>query len=840
MNVYLHKSVQSHPEGHIADLMREIVAIPAAGPITFAHVKALHGSLQGALRVRDGRFRAFFNVEDESSRRTVWIHALEHRKEVYDRRGLRQRVERWLKTTPRSFDGYVARPLPETASTVKPLPIVLPWLSEKQHDLLETIISVGAVGAVRRSFLRLAVGPPGSGKTVVAIEAAREAWLGGADVLYLVPSSRLVGRVRETMVDGEHIAGGAFAASAPEDAPRIWVERVQDFFRSFGSTNPSNGWLANWWWQALQLPALQRWKAENPAAQSSRFIELLDAAVFDERATGTKEKDALSHQDDDLRRALVALNQSALRIALEESLPPDHAFRWQLARAALPRLADVRGERDLVIIVDEAQDLAPGEWQTLVEAAWHRTTNGSTRTLLALLGDENQRITPSAFSWSDVQDFAIRLAPELASGGGLRKVILPGSHRTPANIARAATPLVDGSVTRGRHRRAETADTECLPPGGELFVLVADHPQALLKAATSIVFQGRDRDDRIIILPASDAPLGPHLDTLSVEEAKGLEWEAVVLLGLFPDRVDFDACARVYTRITRAWSKVLLCLSPTEWATLESTWREAGVPYQSVGEELLPAVLTDFIDTSGRETRISERVERMEAILESAESGGRPFPMELLGETYSMSLLRWGAGEHLYNIAATALDLVPGWEDQLKQATLAPDAERAAAAWLLLGDAGAALVHLETHAPLSPLRALVEELVGRGSAFHRASAALHRASGFERPISNLLREALLRRCLDRLEDPGQVDPPESLLMARTRWEGEVKTGIDGVHCEIEARMKQIAQMRIGELESLRSGLAWSLQDDDLSARIERLSARWDLVVAPIPGKPDDA
>jgi hypothetical protein len=687
--------------------------------------------------------------------------------------------------------------------------------------------------------LHLAVGPPGSGKTVVAIEAAREAWLRDADVLFLVPSSRLVRQVRDALVDGERLAPEPFGAGAPSSAPQVWVERVQDFFRSFGRAREPDGWVANWLRRAYQLPALQRWRAEHPTASGPRFVELVDAVLFDEQATGTKEKDALSNQDDKLRRALEALEGPALRAALGGCRPPDRALRWERARATLDPLRHLHRGRELLILVDEAQDLAPGEWQTLVKAAWHRSARGGPRTTLALFGDENQRITPSAFSWSDVQDFTSGLAPELGRGGGHRRVSLPGSHRTPANIARAAASLMDGSLVGGRHRRAETADPERLQPGGLVLVHVCDAPEALLHEAASTAFRGRDRDDRVVVLPVSEGPLGPHLDALAVEEAKGLEWPAVVLLGLFGDGVDFDARARAYTRLTRAWCQVLILLRPEEWERVGGVWTEAGVPHRTVGAEHLPAVLVGFIDTSGHAQRTSERVSRIESLIEQAESGGEPFPLEVLGETYAVSLLRWGAGEALLSVAATALELMPRWESDLLAATRADDAERAAAAWLLLGDAGAALVHLETHADRSSLLGPLVELVRRGSAFHRASADLRRASGFGRPLTSLIREALLRRCLERLRSAGQIDPPDTVHPAQTRWEHSVQDTIHVTHTEVETMMNEIAGVFGGQWDSSQSGLLQSLHNEALSARVKGLSTRWDRLVSPIGGALDD-
>src|SRR5205823_1180699 len=78
-------------------------------------------------------------------------------------------------------------------------------------------------------------------------------------------------------------------------------------------------------------------------------------------------------------------------------------LRSEIAGTATTRLQGTEFCRGtLLVIVDETQDLVHGEWKALIDWCAARCRGGAA-TRLTLIGDENQRISPTSFSWAEVK-----------------------------------------------------------------------------------------------------------------------------------------------------------------------------------------------------------------------------------------------------------------------------------------------------------------------------------------------------------------------------------------------------------------------------------------------------
>ncbi|MFB9652766.1 AAA family ATPase [Pseudarthrobacter oxydans] len=204
------------------------------------------------------------------------------------------------------------------------------------------------------------------------------------------------------------------------------------------------------------------------------------------------------------------------------------------------------------IIVDEAQDLSLLEWQTLTHlnsGAW------------TLVGDMNQRHSPRTFKkWKDLYKGlpSTRWAEHVINNGfrttqsisDFAASLLPITQRR-----RGASPLGDGtpplviSVAERKRTMEFLAVEECQR-------LAAAHPEgtvavitpALEGVAAAAKLAGWKADGRHSYATAE----GRRFQLLVPEEARGLEFDAVVVMEPAAFRASSGTNGRLYTSLTRA------------------------------------------------------------------------------------------------------------------------------------------------------------------------------------------------------------------------------------------------------------------------------------------------
>lgn len=695
MLLHVHPDVhESHsPEeiGRFAWRMEE--ALVGASP----WVKALGGPWGSTVRVRVGRRRALFSWATRHDQREAWLHEIGWRREIYDRETGLARARAWMKARDEgALDhlGYVpAPPLSPSAPGGDEMVEVQPALSEAQARFVRAVLPLEDGDRDERTFVLMAKGPPGSGKTVVAADCARDAFLdaanpslgeGGADVVVLVPSGKLHRHYRDELRKTA-LPQEISLARAPKDAePRLWLSRFGDFFQAFsdGDPSPSPGAVA-WWDQALRLPALQRWARDHPCVREARFAELMDACFGDREDPGGGVKDALSLQDRPLYAALGALTPGQ-RDAIQRSLGGT-GLRWQVARRALAGLQACRPGRPMVWIVDEAQDLVPAEWETLLRAADHRIRSGVGNTVVALLGDENQRVAPTAFAWAQVDAFVRGLHPSLTTGLGTLMTRLPGSFRICREIAAVANSLVEGRLCGDSARRGDVAAPEELREGGSVAVVLEDRPRQAVEAAMTRPGSRVDAQSRVVCI-GPEPIQAAGVDAMDVREAKGLEYDRLLAFGLFLQDLDWDVRSRAYVTLTRARERVLLVLDPGEWGRVSTTW-EGMVEVEDPAR--LPLLLDDLVLGASSDPAREQR-ERIDNLVDAAEQANTSFPLEVLDR--AARVVEAGDMEGLVAHLEDVMRRRPAWHRELRGLAASPGLPpaRRVAAWLLLGDTGAA------------------------------------------------------------------------------------------------------------------------------------------------------
>ncbi|WP_407709146.1 AAA family ATPase [Arthrobacter nitrophenolicus] len=204
------------------------------------------------------------------------------------------------------------------------------------------------------------------------------------------------------------------------------------------------------------------------------------------------------------------------------------------------------------IIVDEAQDLSPFEWQTLM-----RLNSGT----WSLVGDMNQRHSPRTFrKWSELyKDLPSSRWAEHTINSGFRTTqsisdfaasLLPITQRRrgASPLGEGKPPLVISVAERRRTVESLTVD-ECLR-------LSADHSEGTVAVitpnlegvATAARLAGWKADGRHAYATGERS----RFQLLSPEEARGLEFDAVVVMEPAAFRAGSGTNGRLYTSLTRA------------------------------------------------------------------------------------------------------------------------------------------------------------------------------------------------------------------------------------------------------------------------------------------------
>lgn len=258
-------------------------------------------------------------------------------------------------------------------------------------------------------------------------------------------------------------------------------------------------------------------------------------------------------------------------LTLETHTTPARSRDFYMWRGTLPRTYDTARSRPALwpllayikvlidpprrhshIIVDEAQDLSMLEWQTL------RHLNAGT---WSLVGDMNQRHSPRTFKkWKDLyKDLPSTRWAEHVINNGFRTTqsisdfaasLLPITQRR-----RGASPLGEGkpplviSVAERRRTMESLAVEECLRlaiahPEGSIAVITPE----LDGVAAAARLAGWKADGRHAYLTTEHR----RFQLLLPEEARGLEFDAVIVMEPAAFRASSGTNGRLYTSLTRA------------------------------------------------------------------------------------------------------------------------------------------------------------------------------------------------------------------------------------------------------------------------------------------------
>ena len=647
-------------------------------------VKRLRGPYGGSCRLRVGKTRIGFSVAHEAGAVHVWLHEICPRREVYQRDTLRCRAQAWKRASEHGGTGS----LPYFVLDVTPVEDttelnLLPVLSEKQSGFSKHLLPFGNAILGSGRCVVSAAGPPGSGKTLVAVEAGADAVeILGYDVLVLAPSMKLVRQYQRMFRRrGLQATDLSFASWDGHSEAQLWIEHAPRFFLSWGEgTSPADPQKI--FDELARQPDVKRrlrGREWDERRRRRRFVELLIATW------GTTEepnrRDALASADAGLASTIRKLGASnGARRQVDQALERAGA---QVAEARRPDvetgLAGAGPGRPLLILVDEVQDLAPPDWQALLKGALLRNGHGW-ETRIALLGDENQRLAATAFSWVSVGHYLRQKCGDATS----EHIALPGSYRLAREVAEVAAAIVAlGRDGQRKTRYAASADPDALPEGGLVAIVETPDPDgALVEVVNAWVAPNNEPPISVISLDPGSLSHA-CLDPMSVREAKGLEFDTIVTAGVFPHgSSDYGGVTEAYTAVTRARRKLICLLTPSQCSLLTRFW---------TGDVHSAEQLSSLLRTRASETDEGEQIDtllgRIENLLSEAEEEAGPIP-EAVPELLARALSLGGFSRILEHFHPWQL-ATDGWRESLELAvqTEVPGPQHVAAA-VMIGDLG--------------------------------------------------------------------------------------------------------------------------------------------------------
>lgn len=817
INVYFHREAYSEaadlavdPESIAASLVDAIGrGLARTGGSRLKRLR--HLGTHTEKRLRTGKVRSVFSLvrgDDNPEHRLAFVHAVSRRDEAYSRDHFHARIDRFHSEVWSVETGSLRRGIAD--SVYEPITFQIqaaaaggdtelePYLTPRQYGYFRCLLPLSRTATGRDPFLTMGEGPPGSGKTLVAQEVMLRAVEEGNDVVVLVPSAALLGEYQEVL----HANGmQSYSLNSTANEPQVFLYDVRKFFGDLGgdASRPGDRRERVWqWWQACQgevavREMVRKTVGVRSASWHRRFADLLDALYDDEIWHETRrgwqvKKDDVNEVNEDAYRLLSALRENARTRSVLESCrhSGDESrimSRCELAERALTGLENVvLDSRPLMVIVDECQDLAPAEWRALLSWAYSRrlkATEADSRfqTRIALVGDLNQRVAVTPFTWREVARYAnetLKICESLI----LSAQIETTSLRFAREIGLVAEGILDSRVTRrGKNRISPTANADELSLRGRVQVVVAnDALDAVMEVATELSrFQGGGHQvcivggDEAAIRRAREDAGGDLL--FSVRGVKGLEFPAVVVvhpIGMpaAPSGMLTPQQAMLtYTAATRARERLLLVLSDAEWECLaraESSWAELGIttPHTLSGDmrRALREVLPEYMLQLSSEQRVHIAVSRLRALSGGPEEEEAEWLQDILEE--GRRLLRLGAVEELAEVgAAIALE----WEvvaralnEVLRDPHGRNDDEARLSALIMLGEFSAAVdlvEHMTEREGVSPCDIEVLQCLELDTTWQATVRAL-RETGSDRftPSHDVVRSALETELSVRIRD----------------------------------------------------------------------------------------
>lgn len=554
-------------------------------------------------RLRIGSNRCVASlVKASGGQMNAFIHQFEKRGDVYETDAFQHRLVQFWRMLDAAHSEIDIGLLGDRYLEVDPADATLEdlpratlhhELKPKQQEFSDLVLPIRASAREKRSQLIIGYGPPGSGKTVVAHDLVLGAAHDGLKVDVLVPSAPLKAEYRRLFE-----ACGLKVREAGDDDGDVRLLEFPEHFALLANRSIDHARersIREWWNMQIGDP---RFRARlGPAAIDElhgRLPLLVDAILEDddfwERWPGMQTaKDFIGEQ---VRECIETLR--LLREHLEPCTPAGEQLptRARLAIEAFERSKSQEPPRgDRLILVDEAQDLAPAECRALI-AFWLKTRSDDPHAIreLVFLGDQEQRISLIPFSWDELKQTARRLT-NIQTDQIREQDVDNASYRMRRTIAHVARTVWDDRVRGGgKFRHQGKLDVDRLEEGGTVDVLVTEKAIDLEVEAAQCMHDAAAGEHLFVVSGAADAkPSGDsRVFSYHVRQAKGLEARRVIVNCPFGhqgkrrarDRVPADDVMEFYVAASRAQEHLLLIVDEASWHELRrcpEPWGMKGV-----------------------------------------------------------------------------------------------------------------------------------------------------------------------------------------------------------------------------------------------------------------------
>lgn len=597
-------------------------------------------------RLRLGGFRIVFSIIDA----TAFIHIVEVRSKVYEGDAFYSVLKRFYEATgtqamvtPEILEELAYEELALTSSTVAYPEEDPEWkrsigyfLRPKQQFFFNSVLPIDGTRPGRNPRLVIGYGPPGAGKTIVGIDLAIETVMDGHNVDILVPSRSLKKEYLSLLQNA-----GLPASETHEDAPGARVLRFEEYFGLRGGLDLESdresrtlAWVRSRFEEPRRKARLGTLRGSLDIGKIlERLPVLADTLLEDEEWWSTFEEWSRNVKDPMVEPIIPYIKLLGdMRPSLMDAL--DQIDGSELStRASVATLPPVEaGQPARLLIVDEAQDMAPAEWRTLLSDAYIRF--GETDQRLILLGDLRQRVNLVPFAWENIKIFA-KSECGLLTDQVSELEVDQTSYRMKLEVARAADSVFDQKLRRkGKFRKQSTLDLDRLPSGGHVTVAVLDERSDWLKRSLDHSQVSHAAGGYLFVIHGREAvrPLRDRTDIVnySIKEAKGLEADSIVVHLPFSNvcgnvqssTIDHDDATEFYTALSRARDRVLLLVDQKHWALLSQAseaWEGAEViEGQSLSLERLSGVVAGARIGLSTEEVIDARLGQLEAAAENS------------------------------------------------------------------------------------------------------------------------------------------------------------------------------------------------------------------------------
>ena len=320
--------------------------------------------------------------------------------------------------------------------------------------------------------------------------------------------------------------------------------------------------------------------------QNMNFCHLYYGFVCD-GSYGQTSRDGVSSTYDEAIQVLERWKERiSERLAGRDLLDQIHRIRTNLLEGQ-NKFQNILQDKPLLFIIDEVQDYYWFELSTILQLSLSQNNQAS----VFLLGDENQRVTISGFTWAALsnqlsEEFQFQ-AEELNP--------LQRNFRNTASIAKVAQYILEEAfdlnqiTNRARHFPSVSSPEDCYEEGSTPKMVVIDDGW-LSSLAQSLNTPNREDNDHskyVFIIRQEDTentPVSQYAKNIddsivayTIKEAKGQEFDAAIILYPFRlrrEQLSVDDLYDWYTSFTRARRYMALLVSQSELSWLEDNIRE--------------------------------------------------------------------------------------------------------------------------------------------------------------------------------------------------------------------------------------------------------------------------